>query len=516
MLDVKNLTIELKDGGFLVNDLSFSVKEKDKLAIIGEEGTGKSTLLKAMIEPNLVSDYAIVTGDIFNSKVKIGYCEQNLNEDWNKYHVMDFFLKESVDSDEDWGIYNQVGDIFKLFDLLHLKKDLIDNEQLISTLSGGEKVKLQLCKILLNKSDVLLLDEPTNDLDMQTLTWLEKFIVSLTIPVIYVSHDVKLLEKTANRILLIEYSKNRKKVKQVIKNQTYTEFITERENLMHKQEQIATMQQREYAEKKKTLSSIKSSVRSNQIKIKDSAVRRTLNKKMANILAQEEQLKKFKDNMQEMPNYDELMVLSFMQDIKVPKGKTILDFTIPELAIKDTVLAKNISLTIKGGSKIAIIGENGCGKSTLLKHIYKHYNSGNRIMDIAYIPQNYNEYFDMKMSAIEFLNMKLEHVIAQTGINISTYLACLKFSRNDMLKPIRDLSYGQKVKIILLDLTLNDYEVLIMDELTRNLSPLSITVINNLFKSYTGNIIAVTHDRKFIEEVIDEVYVFTKNGLVKK
>ena len=110
----------------------------------------------------------------------------------------------------------------------------------------------------------------------------------------------------------------------------------------------------------------------------------------------------------------------------------------------------------------------------------------------------------------------LEEVIAETGINISTYLACLKFSRNDMLKPISDLSYGQKVKIILLDLTLNDYEVLILDELTRNLSPLSITVINNLFKSYTGNIIAVTHDRKFIEDVIDDVYVFTPKGLVKK
>ncbi|MBE5821121.1 MAG: ABC-F family ATP-binding cassette domain-containing protein [Clostridiales bacterium] len=516
MLDVKNLTIELKDGGFLINDLSFSVKGGDKLAIIGEEGTGKSTLLKAIINPKLISDYAIVTGGISNSKVKIGYCEQNLNEGWNNYSVMYFFLKENLESEEDWEVYNQIGEICKLFDLLHLKKELLDNEQFISTLSGGEKVKLQLCKILLSKSDILLLDEPTNDLDIQTLDWLESFIVSLNIPVIYVSHDVKLLEKTANRILLIEYSKNRKKVKQVIKNQTYTEFITERENLMQKQEQIATMQQREYSERKKTLSHIKSSVRSNQIKIKDSAVRRTLNKKMANILAQEEQLKKFKENMQEMPNYDEFMVLSFMQDINVPKGKTILDFKIPELSIKNTVLAKNISLTIKGGSKIAIIGENGCGKSTLLKHIYKHYNSGNRNVKIAYIPQNYNEYFDMNMSATEFLNMKLEKVIAETGINISTYLACLKFSRNDMLKPISQLSYGQKVKIILLDLTLNDYEVLILDELTRNLSPLSITVINNLFKSYTGNIISVTHDRKFIEDVIDEVYVFTKNGLIKK
>lgn len=518
MIEVKDLTIELLDGGFLIQNLTFALNKGDKLAIIGEEGTGKSTILKAIAAQQNINTYAKVTGNIFSKDLKIAYCEQILDATWNKYSAIQFLLKPSIYEEERWELYNKIGDIYRICNKIGLKKSIIDEEQIIETLSGGEKVKLQICKVLINGCDVLLLDEPTNDLDIETLVWLEGFILKQTIPIVYISHDVKLLETTANRILHIEYSKERYNVKFSLENLSYIDFVKKRELKMQKQEQIAKMQKRVYTDRKNTLSGIKSSVRSDQIKIHDPSTRRLLNKKMANVLAQEARLQKFKDSMEQRPQYDEYMTLSFLNSNSNPNKKIVLNCNIPRLVAGSTLLSKDVSLKIVGNEKVAILGKNGCGKSTLLKTIYQQIqlDENNSSVKVAYIPQNYNEYFDFKMTPINFLKEKIKNVECKSHLSLDTCLATLKFSRRDMFKPINQLSYGQMVKLILLTLTLNDYNFLILDELTRNLSPLSITVINKLFKDYHGAILAVTHDRKFLEDVIDKIYYLTEEGLREK
>ncbi len=512
--DIRGLTIELLGGGLLVKDLSFSINPGDRIAIIGEEGVGKSTILKAIMGDRSIEEYVKVSGQGISKSVHVAYCEQILSSDWSECTPMEYLLKRTPASEENWELYNDLGTIYQICDDISLDRAIIEGDRMVSTLSGGEKVKLQILKLLVYPHDLFLLDEPTNDLDLATLEWLENFIKNCPQPVVYISHDVKLLEATANRILHINYSRNRSKGECLLENVGYTEFVQKREKSMARQEQTARLQAREYRERRQTLSGIKSAVRSEQIKNHDPSSRRLLNKKMANVLAQEGRLQRFEESMEHMPQYDEYMVLNFVNDSSNPNTKVVLSVVIPELSIDGQVLSHDIKLEIIGNQKVAIMGRNGAGKSTLLKEIYRTLTESEREIKVAYIPQNYDEYFILSETPVEFLRHKIdESTLIQEGISVETYLSVLKFSREDMLKPIRDLSYGQKVKLILLDLTLNSYNLLILDELTRNLSPLSITVINELFKNFPGAILAVSHDRAFLDEVMDKKLVLTENGL---
>lgn len=513
MFQVEKLTIELLGGDFLVKDLTFSINPGDKIAIIGEEGVGKSTILKAIMGDKSVETYAKVSGRGLNKAVRVAYCEQILGSEWYDYSPMEYLMKKTISDDENWELYNELGTIYQICDSIGVDKSLFEEERKIATLSGGEKVKLQICKLLIYPHDIFLLDEPTNDLDLKTLEWLERFINDTEKPVVYISHDVRLLEATANRILHINYSRNRRIAEYSMENMGYKEFIENREKRMAKQEQTAKLQAREYRERKQTLSGIKSAVRSEQIRNHDPSSRRLLNKKMANVLAQEGRLQRFEENMESMPQYDEYMALSFYHNTANPAKKIILSIEIPELAVEGKVLSRNIKLEITGNQKVAVLGSNGSGKSTLLKKIHQMMIESETEVKAAYVPQNYDEYFNLSETPIEFLRHKVDETTLEEGISIETYLSVLKFSRDDMLKPIKALSYGQKVKIILLDLTLNHYNLLILDELTRNLSPLSITVINQLFKNFPGAILAVSHDRAFLDEVIERKVYITRDGL---
>lgn len=513
MFEIKNLSIELLGGGHLINGLSFNINKGDKIAIIGEEGVGKSTILKAIMGDVSVSHYAKVTGQVLSQNVHIAYCEQVINHKWNDFSPMQYLLKRGVEQEENWEMYSELGTVYQICETIGLNKSLFEEERKISYLSGGEKVKLQICKLLVYPHDIFLLDEPTNDLDIATLTWLEQFIANVEQPVLYISHDVRLLEATANKILHINYSRNRKTADYSLENVGYKEFVDKREKSMEKQEQIARLQAREYRERKQTLSGIKSAVRSEQIKNHDPSSRRLLNKKMANVLAQEGRLQRFEENMEQMPQYDEYIALEFANSIANPSKKLILTVDIPELIVGERILSRDIKLEITGNSKIAILGNNGCGKTSLLRKIHQEMKDSTSNVKVAYVPQNYDEYFDLNETPLEFLRRQIDETTL--NMSIETYLSVLKFSRDDVFKPIGALSCGQKVKIILLSLTCNSYNLLLLDELTRNLSPLSITVINKLLKSFPGAILAVSHDRTFLNEVIEKRYQLTSSGLLE-
>ena len=179
MLEFNKVSITLKkDDRPIIKDFTFTLQPKEKIAIIGEEGNGKSTLLKLVTDKNAVMEYATVTGQVNTHNLHVGYLEQSLQDNWKESTVMDYFLKDSPEEDINFDNYNYLTDIYSLFAKFGLDDKMLEDDRPIKTLSGGEKVKIQIIKILCKKPDILLLDEPTNDIDIETLEWLENFIIA--------------------------------------------------------------------------------------------------------------------------------------------------------------------------------------------------------------------------------------------------------------------------------------------------------------------------------------------------
>ena len=501
MIEIKDLSISTINGRNLLKNINFTLNDGDKMAIIGEEGNGKTTLIKTIYNRNLVKDSFIVDGQV-NYNGSIGYLEQMINSSWNNYSPIDYFLQDYPDSEPDYEIYNEFGAITKIIKNLGLKDDFLETNQSIGTLSGGEKVKLQLAKILYKSPDIILLDEPTNDLDIQTLELLEKIIKNYKGPVIYVSHDETLLENTANCILHIEQIKKKTECRCTFARLPYKEYVSQRIAKLEKQDQMATSEQAQRAEQVRVTKEIKS-------KIQSANPGRT--NSMRAVLAREARWEK--QGVTEHTDTEDSIKVQFSEKTIMPKSKVVLDFSLPVLSVNDKILARDINLKVIGPQKIVIIGSNGTGKSTLIKDIYNYYvteqPSG---IKMSYMPQNYEDFFVANETPVDFLSKDAD----KTEIEfMRMVLGRLKFTPEEMVMPINSLSGGQKAKIYLTKLMTDGSNVLLLDEPTRNLSPLSNPAIRGLLNNFGGAIISVSHDRKFIKEVCNEIYELTPQGLKK-
>ena len=204
------------------------------------------------------------------------------------------------------------------------------------------------------------------------------------------------------------------------------------------------------------------------------------------------------------------MFTKFGSQASIPNGKTVLDFTLDTLRISDNVLAHDIHLFIRGAEHICITGKNGCGKSTLMRMLSKELLQRSDIK-AAYMPQNYEELLDLSQSPVEFLSDGSKESISL----MRTYLGSMKFTADEMTHPMRELSGGQRAKVMLLYLDTSGCDVLLLDEPSRNFSPLSNPVIRRMLRAYQGAIISISHDRKYIAEVCDKVYELTSEGLIR-
>ncbi len=499
MLEVNNVDI-LVSSRFLVKSLTFSLNKGDKLAIIGEEGNGKSTLLKSLLG---ICEYASVTGIIQFKNNKVGYLEQSMSLENEKKKVYDFLFLDDLD------YYGKINWFYKYLDLFHLNDSIL--EQMISTLSGGEKVKIGILRLLLEECDILFLDEPTNDLDIESLEWLETFINSTDKPIIYVSHDETLLSNTANMILHLEQIKNKTECRHTLLKIDYDTYVEKRLQTILKTTQVAKSEKREFDKRQEKLRQIMQKVehQQNTITRADPHGGRLLKKKMHALKSQERKLEE--RELTELPDVEE-GIHFFFEDVSIPKNKVILKLHIPELKVQNKVLSRNIKLEVIGNTHICIIGKNGVGKSTLIKRIVKEIENRDDI-SVGYMPQNYEDIFENFKYVLDFLVPSGDK---EEITKARMYLGNMKFTRDEMTGRISDLSNGTKAKLFLMKLVLGKYNVLILDEPTRNVSPLSNPIIRQVLKDFKGTIISISHDRKYIEEVIDNLYILTKDGLVEK
>ena len=196
----------------------------------------------------------------------------------------------------------------------------------------------------------------------------------------------------------------------------------------------------------------------------------------------------------------------------MPNGKTVLELQLDELKIDERVLARDVELRVQGPQKVCIIGKNGAGKTTLIRRIAEELLL-RRDIRAAYMAQNYEERLDMAATPVDFLNRSGSK---EEMTRIRNFLGSVRYTPDEMSHAIAELSGGQKAKLLFIQMVLEGNNVLILDEPTRNFSPMSNPVIRDILKQYGGAIISVSHDRKYIDEVCDTVYELTENGLVRR
>ena len=382
------------------------------------------------------------------------------------------------------------------------------------TLSGGERVKLQLARILLDEPDVLLLDEPTNDLDVETLEWLEDFLLHTRLPVLYVSHDETLIERTANVIVHMEQLRRKTCCRTTVSRESYPEYLRRRADLFDRQEQLAQKQRSDYDKKLERWQQVYQRVEHEQGSISrgDPHGGRLLKKKMHSVQSQKRRFEREKEDFLDFPETEEAILARFPADIALPAGKTVLDLSLPALYAGQHLLARDLRLHVSGGEHVGITGRNGAGKSTLLMLLWEALRD-RRDITACCMPQDYSLLLDFGQTPIEHLGAQYDR---ETLTRARTYLGSMRFTHEEMTGKIAALSGGQRAKLLYLDMVLRRADVLLLDEPTRNFSPLSCPAVREALRAFGGTIIGVSHDRKYLAEVCDTVYVLDEAGLHRR
>lgn len=570
MLQVKNLTIyHKKDLRPLVSDLSFTLNDGDRAAVIGEEGNGKSTLLKLLYDPILVEDYAEYHGEILKNHTVCGYLPQELSVMDRQKDIYTFLSEEPAFLETDYR------ELASMAGKLGICTDLLYSDSRMAQLSGGEKIKIQLIRIMVMHPDLFLLDEPSNDIDIETLEWLEAFINECPFPVLYISHDETLLEHTANMILHMEQLKRKTQSQCTVFRTGYQEYVELRQKSIDRQTRLAQEEKAAYEKQQEKFRKIHDKVEHQQAVIsrQNPGGARLLKKKMHAVKSMERRFEKQAENMTRRPDTEEAIFFRFARGEGIPAGKWVIDYDLPLLTAGRRELAHDIRIQVKGSEKICIIGKNGAGKTTLLRLIAGQLLERTDIR-AAYMPQNYEELLDLDKTPVAYLSQTWEWQLPEHGAaspetspepyaaavydatapekadphspapyaafvsnpqlaynpmprqgrpraltkeeltKIRTYLGSMKYTVQEMDHAIRDLSGGQKAKLLLLKMSMEHRNVLILDEPTRNFSPLSGPVVRALLQDFPGAIISVSHDRKYIREVCDRVLELGRDGLI--
>ena len=485
MIQIQHLTItHTKDLRELVHDLNLTIATGEKVAIIGEEGNGKSSLLALLVNPKAHFDHLTYEGTINKPDSPQVYIPQQISDDLQSLTLNDYFFADTYDLD--------YATLYRLADELHFDSERFASSQLVSSLSGGEKLKIQLIRELARPHDIIFLDEPSNDMDLTTMTWLKNFI-----------------KHSDQTIIHLELLKRRRQARTSVEHLDYDNYSQQRTDAFQQQIQQAKTEKKAYDKAMAKHRRIKQNVQTTLRNTHDSTQGRLVAKKMKAVLSQEKRYDRLAQDMTQMPDKEDSIDLFFSHITPLPQGKYLLNLDEKQINIAPHLTINHLKLSLKGQEKIGIVGDNGCGKSTLLHFLYQEL-SKKTDLTIGYMPQRYDAILPVELSPIAFLSKtgdKTEREI------ISSHLANLNFSHDEMNHAISDLSGGQKGKLLLLHLVLASPQLLILDEPTRNFSPTSQPQVRQLFENYPGAILTVSHDVNYLRQVCQKIYRLDSHGL---
>ncbi|MFH1838578.1 MAG: ribosomal protection-like ABC-F family protein [Candidatus Kuenenbacteria bacterium] len=483
MLAIKNLTKNIL-GEPLFKEVSFVLHKEDKVGLVGPNGCGKSTLLKIIIN-EIESD----SGNIQLDNERIGYLSQELP--FKSGETIESFLFAS-ENPKAKIILEKVG-----------LSDIPYNFS-VNKLSGGQKTKLSLAKILLNNPSILLLDEPTNHLDLKGLEWLENFIRDFRGGVLIVSHDRRLLDNSVNKIFEID-SINHKFTEYF---GGYTEYIMEKEKKLTKWENEYQQQQKEKQRIELWLTLKRQEAHVHPDPAKGRLIR-----------SREKYLQREIYNKEIIRPKNQKKIIDLKLKGKTASSKLIVRVKDITKNFSNKTLFHEINFELRGKEHVLLIGENGTGKTTLLKIITGDLQPDNGEIKLGenvrfgYFAQEH-EILDANKTVIDEF-MSTERLL-NSSKNPRSILGAFLFNGQDVFKKISTLSLGERVRLIFAKLTNQENELLLLDEPTNHLDVQSQEIIENALLNYKGAILIVSHDRYFFDKISINRTLTIKDGIIKE
>ncbi len=519
-LTVNNLRKSFGEDDIIEN-ISFEVQKDDHIGLVGINGSGKTTLFKV-----LCGDYIADEGGFSLGKnVTVGYMEQHVcrNDEISAYSEVESVFSrlleiekelESINHEIQSGKGNleelvlkqsQLNDEYLLRDGMTFRSRVrstmlglgFTEDQLylpVGVLSGGQKGKLQLAKMLLSNASLLLLDEPTNHLDIQATEWLEEFLKGYAGAFIVISHDRYFLDAVTNRIFEME-------------NKHLTAFKGNYTAYLHQKEELKLTKQRVYDATQKEISRIEGIIEQQK--------RWNQARNYVTIASKQKSIDRLVETL-DKPE-DDPDVIDFKFHASRRGGNDVLETKNLSLSFDGKKLFDNVSFEIHRQEKIFIIGPNGCGKTSLLKillGIYKQ-DSGNlrygANIDVGYYDQSQRSLDDSKLVIDEIWDLHPQMTMSEVRGALAVFL----FKGEDVFKPVSGLSGGERARILLLKLMLADTNFLILDEPTNHLDITSREALEDALKGYDGTLLVVSHDRYLINKLADKVLYLNQDGITE-
>ena len=476
VINVEHIS-KLYGDKMILEDLSCSVDEGDKIGIIGINGTGKSTLLRIIAGEEEADEGKI----IFSNGMTIGWMGQNPEFDEESSILK--YVCEGKKIEDDYGYESDAKAMLTVLELENF-------DEKIKNLSGGQKKRAALCKVLLQKPDILILDEPTNHLDNKMSDWLENYLKSFRGVLLMVTHDRYFLDKVTNHIWEVEGGKV------YYYDENYSGYL----------ERKAEREERELASERKRQSILRSEVK---WVMRGARARSTKQKAR---LERFEQLKAM-DSPKTAKQVE-------MGSVGTRLGKKTIELYDISKAYGDKVLFKHFSYIFKRFERIGFVGHNGCGKSTLMKILadLEQADSGaiewGETIKIGYFAQEC-EVMDERERVIDYIKDAAEYVRTSEGLVSATkMLERFLFSSDMQYTPIAKISGGERRRLYLLKVLMQSPNVLILDEPTNDLDIATLRVLEDFLDEFAGIVITVSHDRYFLDRTVDRIAAFENGNIV--
>nr|WP_294371874.1 ABC-F family ATP-binding cassette domain-containing protein [uncultured Ruminococcus sp.] len=517
-LSVRNLTMTFIERN-LFTDVSFDVEERDKVGFIGANGVGKTTLFKI-----LNGEISPVSGTVtFSKNVRPGYMEQHAcnNPRADVYHellsVFDYLSDmETEISALAHQIDNKSGNLDELVErqtmlieqferaggltyksrtrsaLLGLGFSENDFTMPVGNLSGGQRSKLCLAKLLLSQSNMLLLDEPTNHLDIDAIAWLEGFLRDFKGAMIIISHDRYFLDNVTNKTIELEHNRA------MVYKGSYSEFVKKKESV---NESLKNKYEHDLKEIKRIEGIVEQQKRWGQAH------------NFITAASKQKEADRIKDQLVAPESELETMRMHF--EPRCESGNDVLICKNLAKAFDDKQLFKNVDIHIRKGERVFIIGGNGCGKTTLFRIL-----TGKTPMDCGEYDYGANVevgYFDQMQQNLDLSKTALDEVWDtfpnMTQTEVRSALASFLFKGEEVFKPLSKMSGGERARVSLLKLMLKGSNFLLLDEPTNHLDASSREELEKTLLDYSGTMLIVSHDRYFINKIADRILLLTNNGV---